>query len=110
MVQKLPVSLPLLMNQHFLGLIQNNYQALLKGPLENNSPNFDLLCFGYSNRCDFGLFSVAPIRALRTIASIYVDIIRGIPMMVLAFLYFLWIAWYRWILRFLTSLLVLLSP
>lgn len=41
-----------------------------------------------SNRCDFGLFSVAPIRALRTIASIYVDIIRGIPMMVLAFFIF----------------------
>ncbi len=35
-----------------------------------------------------GLFSVSPIRALRIFAGIYVDIIRGIPMMVLAFFIF----------------------
>ena len=33
----------------------------------------------------FGLFRVSPVRGLRTFAGIYIDIIRGIPMMVLAF-------------------------
>jgi len=33
----------------------------------------------------FGLFSVSPIKALRVLSTIYVDLIRGIPLMVLAF-------------------------
>lgn len=36
----------------------------------------------------FGLFSVSPLKWVRMIASIYVDLIRGIPMMVLAYFIF----------------------
>ena len=41
----------------------------------------------------FGLFRVSPVRGLRTFAGIYIDIIRGIPMMVLAFFIFLRLTW-----------------
>lgn len=48
----------------------------------------DLLCLALIIGIILGLFSVSPIRALRIFAGIYVDIIRGIPMMVLAFFIF----------------------
>ena len=72
----------------FLGLIQNNYQALLKGLWRTILLTLISFALAIVIGVIFGLFSVAPIRALRTIASIYVDIIRGIPMMVLAFFIF----------------------
>lgn len=70
------------------GLIQNNYKALLKGLWQTILLTLISFALALVVGVIFGLFSVAPIRALRTVASIYVDIIRGIPMMVLAFFIF----------------------
>jgi glutamine transport system permease protein len=70
------------------GLIKNNYKVLLKGLW--NTLLLALISFALALIIGIilGLFSVAPIRALRIFAGIYVDIIRGIPMMVLAFFIF----------------------
>ncbi|MGX6978117.1 amino acid ABC transporter substrate-binding protein/permease [Vagococcus elongatus] len=69
----------------FAGVIKNNWQRLLNGlglTLLNTGISFALaLVIGVV----LGLFSVSPKRFLRLIATIYVDIIRGIPLMVLAF-------------------------
>lgn len=68
-----------------LGLIKNNYKVLLKGLWKTIL--LALISFALATVVGiiFGLFSVSTTKALRVIASIYVDIIRGIPMMVLAF-------------------------
>lgn len=70
------------------GLLKNNYNVLLKGL--GNTLLLALISFALALVVGiiFGLFSVAPIKALRVFASLYVDIIRGIPMMVLAFFIF----------------------
>ncbi|EQC80546.1 / Glutamine transport system permeaseproteinGlnP [Enterococcus sp. HSIEG1] len=70
------------------GLIKNNYKVLLKGLW--NTLLLALISFALALIIGIilGLFSVSPIRALRIFAGIYVDIIRGIPMMVLAFFIF----------------------
>ena len=73
----------------FFGILKNNYQILLKGL--GQTIVLALVSFGLALVVGiiFGLMSVSPIKALRVFASIYVDIIRGIPMMVLAlFIYF----------------------
>ncbi|GGI64623.1 amino acid ABC transporter substrate-binding protein/permease [Enterococcus alcedinis] len=73
----------------FTGILKNNYQVLLKGL--GKTIILALVSFGLALVVGivFGLMSVSPIKPLRFIASIYVDIIRGIPMMVLAlFIYF----------------------
>ncbi len=69
-------------------MISNNYNVLLKGLW--NTLLLALISFALALVIGiiFGLFSVAPIKALRVSAGIYVDIIRGIPMMVLAFFIF----------------------
>ncbi|MFV0558182.1 MAG: amino acid ABC transporter substrate-binding protein/permease [Enterococcus sp.] len=71
-----------------VGLIKNNYQVLLEGLW--NTIALALISFALALVVGviFGLMSVAPIKAVRTIAAIYVDVIRGIPMMVLAFFIF----------------------
>jgi glutamine transport system permease protein len=70
------------------GLISNNYKVLLKGLW--NTVLLALISFALALVIGIilGLFSVAPVRALRIFSGIYVDIIRGIPMMVLAFFIF----------------------
>jgi glutamine transport system permease protein len=69
----------------FVGLIKNNWKKLLNGlwmTIELTLISFILaLIVGVI----FGLFSVSPSKALRALATLYVDIIRGIPLMVLAF-------------------------
>ncbi|EMF0100297.1 amino acid ABC transporter substrate-binding protein/permease [Enterococcus hirae] len=70
------------------GLLQNNYKVLLKGLWQTILLTLISFALALVVGVIFGLFSVAPIRALRTIASIYVDVIRGIPIMVLAFFIF----------------------
>lgn len=69
----------------FTGMIKNNWQRLLKGlwmTIELTLISFVLaLIVGIM----LGLLSVSPSKFLRLIATIYVDIIRGIPLMVLAF-------------------------
>lgn len=72
----------------FLGLLQNNWQSLLKGL--GRTVALALISFALATIVGiiFGLFSVAPIKALRTFTGLYVDLIRGIPMMVLAIFIF----------------------
>lgn len=72
----------------FMGLIKNNYKVLLTGL--GKTIGLALISFALALVVGiiFGLFSVAPIKGLRIFASIYVDVIRGIPMMVLAFFIF----------------------
>ncbi|MGX7164378.1 amino acid ABC transporter substrate-binding protein/permease [Enterococcus massiliensis] len=70
------------------GLLENNWKVLLEGLGKTIALALISFALALVIGIIFGLFSVAPIRALRTFASIYVDIIRGIPMMVLAFFIF----------------------
>ena len=53
--------------------------------MDDDSINVDFLRTCFNCRRYFGLFSVSPIKALRVLSTIYVDLIRGIPLMVLAF-------------------------
>jgi len=72
----------------FTGLIKNNYKVLLTGLGKTIALALISFALALVVGVIFGLFSVAPIKGLRVFASIYVDIIRGIPMMVLAFFIF----------------------
>lgn len=72
----------------FTGLIKNNYKVLLEGLGKTIALALISFALALVVGVIFGLFSVAPIKGLRVFASIYVDIIRGIPMMVLAFFIF----------------------
>ncbi|QGP75431.1 amino acid ABC transporter substrate-binding protein/permease [Tetragenococcus halophilus] len=71
-----------------IGLIKNNYKVLLNGLWKTMALALISFALALIVGVIIGLFSVAPIKTLRTIASIYVDVIRGIPMMVLAFFIF----------------------
>jgi polar amino acid transport system substrate-binding protein len=68
----------------YSGLLQNNWQSLLSGL--GNTLVMALLSFAFAMVIGiiFGLFSVSPIKALRILSTIYVDVIRGVPLMVLA--------------------------
>jgi polar amino acid transport system substrate-binding protein len=72
----------------FTGIISNNWQQLLHGlgyTLLLTLISFGLaLIFGTI----IGLFSVSDTKILKWFATIFVDIIRGIPLMVLAFFIF----------------------
>ncbi|KAF1302889.1 amino acid ABC transporter substrate-binding protein/permease [Candidatus Enterococcus willemsii] len=72
----------------FVGLIKNNYKILLTGLGKTIALALISFALALVVGVIIGLFSVAPIKPLRIFASIYVDIIRGIPMMVLAFFIF----------------------
>ncbi|MGX7350932.1 His/Glu/Gln/Arg/opine family amino ABC transporter, permease, 3-TM region [Enterococcus canis] len=72
----------------FMGILKNNYPTLLKGLWTTILLTLISFVLALIVGVIFGLFSVAPNRALRTIAGVYVDIIRGIPLMVLAFFIF----------------------
>ncbi|MDT2760099.1 amino acid ABC transporter substrate-binding protein/permease [Enterococcus xiangfangensis] len=71
-----------------IGLLKNNYKSLLDGLWKTII--LALVSFGLALVVGviFGLFRVSPVSSLRIIAGIYIDIIRGIPMMVLAFFIF----------------------
>lgn len=66
------------------GLISNNYKQLLQGL--GVTIALALLSFAIAMVIGviFGMFSVSPIKALRIIATVFVDVIRGIPLMILA--------------------------
>ncbi len=66
------------------GLISNNYKQLLSGLWTTLS--LTLISFAIATLIGilFGMMSVAPNKALRLIASIFVDVIRGIPLMIVA--------------------------
>ena len=72
----------------FIGLLKNNWPILLKGL--GKTIGLAALSFALATIVGiiFGLFSVSPIKVLRVITGAYVDIIRGIPMMVLAMFIF----------------------
>ncbi|TLG80885.1 amino acid ABC transporter substrate-binding protein/permease [Vagococcus zengguangii] len=69
----------------FMGVVKNNWQRLLKGlgmTLLLTAISFVLaMILGVI----LGLFSVSPSAILRGISTVFVDLIRGIPLMVLAF-------------------------
>ena len=66
------------------GLLQNNYKQLLSGL--GITIALALLSFAIAMVIGiiFGMFSVSPVKALRVISEIFVDVIRGIPLMILA--------------------------
>ncbi len=70
------------------GLLKNNFPALLQGLW--NTIVLALVSFALAIVLGviFGLFRVSPVRGLRIFAGLYIDVIRGIPMMVLAFFIF----------------------
>ena len=70
------------------GLLKNNYPALLNGLWKTIVLALVSFALALVLGVIFGLFRVAPSGALRMVAGIYIDIIRGIPMMVLAFFIF----------------------
>ena len=62
------------------GLLKNNYKQLLNG-LALALVSFAIAIF---IGIIFGMFSVSPYKSLRLISEIFVDVIRGIPLMILA--------------------------
>jgi len=66
------------------GLLQNNYKQLLSGL--GITIALALLSFAIAMVIGiiFGMFSVSPVKTLRVISEIFVDVIRGIPLMILA--------------------------
>ena len=66
------------------GLLQNNYKQLLSGL--GVTIALALLSFAIAMVIGiiFGMFSVSPYKSLRWTAEIFVDVIRGIPLMILA--------------------------
>lgn len=69
----------------FTGMIKNNWQRLLKGLWMTIQLTLISFVLALIVGVMLGLLSVSPSKGLRVIATIYVDIIRGIPLMVLAF-------------------------
>lgn len=67
-----------------VGLIQNNYKQLLKGLWVTVA--LTLLSFAIAMVIGifFGMMAVAPSKVLRTISQIFVDVVRGIPLMIVA--------------------------
>jgi len=70
------------------GLLKNNYKSLLDGLWKTIVLALVSFALALVLGIIFGLFRVSPVRGLRTLAGVYIDIIRGIPMMVLAFFIF----------------------
>ena len=66
------------------GLISNNYKQLLGGL--GTTISLTLISFAIAMVIGilFGMMSVAPSNVLRTIAAIFVDVVRGIPLMIVA--------------------------
>lgn len=72
----------------FIGLIKNNYKALLSGLEKTLILTLISFILALVVGIIFGLFSVAPVKPLRMLSAFYVDVIRGIPLLVLAFFIF----------------------
>lgn len=67
-----------------VGLLKNNYGQLLSGL--GITVGLALLSFAIAIVIGiiFGMFAVSPVKALRVIASVFVDVVRGIPLMIVA--------------------------
>lgn len=66
------------------GLLTNNYKQLLAGLGITLSLAILSFIIAMVIGIIFGMFSVSPYKSLRIIAEIFVDVIRGIPLMILA--------------------------
>lgn len=75
--------------QSLMGILKNNYPALLSGLLYTLLLTFVSIVIAFFIGVLFGLMSVSPSKLSRRIASIYVDIIRGIPLYVFALFIYL---------------------
>lgn len=66
------------------GLLSNNYKQLLSGL--GTTLSLTLVSFAIATIIGiiFGMMSVAPSQTLRTISAIFVDVVRGIPLMIVA--------------------------
>ncbi|HEP1814783.1 TPA: ABC transporter substrate-binding protein/permease [Streptococcus suis] len=66
------------------GLLKNNYGQLLSGL--GITIGLALLSFAIAIVIGiiFGMFAVSPVKALRVTASVFVDVVRGIPLMIVA--------------------------
>ncbi|GGE31454.1 ABC transporter substrate-binding protein/permease [Streptococcus himalayensis] len=67
-----------------LGLLKNNYKQLLSGLGVTLALALVSFAIAIVIGIIFGMFSVSPIKALRVLSEIFVDVIRGIPLMILA--------------------------
>ena len=67
-----------------LGLLKNNYTQLLSGLGITLSLALISFAIAIVIGIIFGMFSVSPYKSLRLISEIFVDVIRGIPLMILA--------------------------
>lgn len=67
-----------------VGLLKNNYGQLLSGL--GITVGLALLSFAIAIIIGiiFGMFAVSPIKTLRVTASVFVDVVRGIPLMIVA--------------------------
>ncbi|WP_029187327.1 ABC transporter substrate-binding protein/permease [Streptococcus suis] len=67
-----------------VGLLKNNYGQLLSGL--GITIGLALLSFTIAIVIGiiFGMFAVSPVKALRVTASVFVDVVRGIPLMIVA--------------------------
>ena len=66
------------------GLLKNNYKQLLSGLGITLSLALISFAIAIVIGIIFGMFSVSPYKSLRLISEIFVDVIRGIPLMILA--------------------------
>ena len=66
------------------GLLQNNYKQLLSGLGITLALALISFAIAIVIGIIFGMFSVGPYKSLRLISEIFVDVIRGIPLMILA--------------------------
>ncbi|WP_312221933.1 ABC transporter substrate-binding protein/permease [Streptococcus parasuis] len=67
-----------------IGLLKNNYGQLLSGL--GITVGLALLSFAIAIIIGviFGMFAVSPVKSLRVIASVFVDVVRGVPLMIVA--------------------------
>ncbi|MFS1664535.1 ABC transporter substrate-binding protein/permease [Streptococcus sp. zg-JUN1979] len=66
------------------GLISNNYKQLLQGLWTTISLTLISFAIAMVIGILFGMMSVAPNKVLRAISAIFVDVVRGIPLMIVA--------------------------
>ncbi|OFK73065.1 amino acid ABC transporter permease [Streptococcus sp. HMSC034E03] len=66
------------------GLLKNNYKQLLSGLGITLSLALISFAIAIVIGIIFGMFSVSPYKSLRILSEIFVDVIRGIPLMILA--------------------------
>ncbi|GFH42485.1 amino acid ABC transporter permease [Lactococcus hodotermopsidis] len=71
-----------------LGIIKNNWEQLAKGLGYTLSLTMISFILALIIGIIFGLFSVSPSKFLRGFTKVYVDLVRGVPLMVLAIFIF----------------------